>query len=203
MSRHEENRFHCHFRSMTWRKVWNLWTFSLLTPARKPSCARNPRAPAVNVGGCRNLVRHAFCQRHSNKPSDTWSQCHNSVDLVCGRNEFQFTRHLCDTERQLWSWGAGIEDNSLTQQFLQWRMHRRLPPCWKSISAPGFNLKNRTRNTSWTRQLQENLSFESKSDQHPGGSCHMVRTKAGQGAVTKALSTTDYRSTLDAVYMYM
>ena len=22
----------------------------------------------------------------------------NRVDLVCGRNEFQFTRHLCDTE---------------------------------------------------------------------------------------------------------
>ena len=44
------------------------------------------------------LGQTCLCQRHSNKPRDTWSQCHNSVDLVCGRNEFQFTRHLCDTE---------------------------------------------------------------------------------------------------------
>ena len=31
----------------------------------------------------------------------------------------------------------------------------------------------------------------------------MVRMKAGQGAVTQVLPTTDYRSTLDAVNMYM
>ena len=31
----------------------------------------------------------------------------------------------------------------------------------------------------------------------------MVKMKAGQGAVTQVLPTTDYRSTLDAVYIYI
>ena len=71
----------------------------------RPSVPFARRNPATNSncfgwsGGRRNLVRHAFCQRHSNKPRDTWGQCRNSVvHLVCGGNEFQFTRHLCDAE---------------------------------------------------------------------------------------------------------